>query len=147
MHASHSKAPDFKRSCKRDGSIYAPALCAEDHTIPEPSGKLAPESRDVPSGGRSARKELCCARGGCGDTRPQREYGYQTNENRVGNCKGTLSDEQGRKPATTTREQARRINSLAFGVVTAGWRFESSAAHHFFSASKSNAQHSRQRQS
>lgn len=23
MHASHSKAPDFKRSCKRDGSIYA----------------------------------------------------------------------------------------------------------------------------
>ncbi len=53
------------------------------------------------------------------------------NHSTQGNDKGTLSDEQGRKPATTTREQARRINSLTFGVVTAGWRFESSAAHHF----------------
>jgi hypothetical protein len=47
-----------------------------------------------------------------------------------GNDKGTLSDEQGRKPANTTREQARRINSLVFGVVTAGSRFKSWAAHH-----------------
>ena len=53
------------------------------------------------------------------------------NHSTQGNDKGTLSDEQGRKPVTTTRERARRINNLTFGVVTAGWRFESSAAHHF----------------
>src|SRR5215469_12978163 len=46
-----------------------------------------------------------------------------------GNSRGTLSDEHREKPATTTREQARRINYLAFGVVTAGCRFESCPVH------------------
>ena len=41
-----------------------------------------------------------------------------------GNDKGTVSDEQGRKPATTTREQARRINYLALGEVATGSRFD-----------------------
>ena len=46
------------------------------------------------------------------------------------NSKGTLSDEHERKPGTTTREQAKRINYLAFGLVTAGCRFESCPVHH-----------------
>jgi len=49
-----------------------------------------------------------------------------------GNSKGTLSDEHERKRGTTTREQAKRINYLAFGLVTAGCRFESCPVHHSF---------------
>jgi hypothetical protein len=48
----------------------------------------------------------------------------------AGNNKGTLSAEHRRKPGTKTREQARRINNLVSGAVTAGWRFESSPVHH-----------------
>jgi hypothetical protein len=32
MHASQSKAQTFRSSCVRDGSIYAPALRARDHS-------------------------------------------------------------------------------------------------------------------
>jgi hypothetical protein len=48
-----------------------------------------------------------------------------------GNNKGTLSAEHHGKPDTETREQARRINHLAFGVMTAGCRFEPCPDHHF----------------
>jgi hypothetical protein len=50
----------------------------------------------------------------------------------AGNNKGTLSAKHHRKPSTTTREQARRINKLDLMVVTTGWRFESSPVHQFF---------------
>lgn len=31
MHASHPEAPHFNALAKRDGSIYAPKICARDH--------------------------------------------------------------------------------------------------------------------